>query len=379
MDSTMQDWIEKEIATARFGTTKAKTRAAKPRAAKPRTAKPRKTQAVNRRLKNRFQKVLDAMSHKPSWKFPAGCNGRAEVDAAYRFLDNEHVTFLTILKPHAEASLERIREQAVVLIPQDTTELDLTRPHEVMVGSGPLNDSDRMGFYNHVSLALTPEHLALGVVDAKVWARDPVAFEKDADQKRAERRAKEIEDKESIRWVEGYRAACEVAQAAPATHVVSLADSEGDVYEYLMDAQAVEGVRKASFIIRACQNRALVTSEEAQAPAAARLLREQLASTPALAERTLEIRGRHPKSKDDRKRKQPREPRTAQLDFRAARVRLRGPSRTGGKLPDLEVNLVLASERNPPPGVEPIEWILLTDLPIETVEDVLRIVDYYTC
>ena len=124
--------LKRRLATARFGTTKAKTRRAKPR-----TAKPRKTKAVNRRLKNRFQKVLDAMSRKPSLKFPAGCNGRAEVDAAYRFLDNEHVTFLSILKPHAEASLERIREQTVVLIPQDTTELDLTRPHEVMVGERP--------------------------------------------------------------------------------------------------------------------------------------------------------------------------------------------------------------------------------------------------
>lgn len=374
MDRAMQDWIEKEIATARFGTTKAKTRAAKPR-----TAKPRKTKAVNRRLTRRFQTVLDAMSRKPSLKFPAGCNGRAEVDAAYRFLDNEHVTFLSILRPHAEASLERIREQTVVLIPQDTTELDLTRPREVMVGAGPLNDSERLGFYDHVSLALTPEHLALGVVDAKVWARDPVEFEKDADQKRAERRDKEIEDKESIRWVEGYRAACQVAREASATHVVSLADSEGDVYEYLMDAQAVEGVRKASFIIRACQNRALVMPAETRAPEMARWLRERLAGTPVLAERTLEVRARYPKSKDGRKRRQPREPRTAVVDFRAARVTLRGPDRTGRKLPDLEVNVVLASERDPPPGVEPIEWILLTDLPIETVEDVLKIIDYYMC
>ena len=67
------------------------------------------------------------------------------------------------------------------------------------------------------------------------------------------------------------------------------------------------------------------------------------------------------------------------VDFRAARVTLRGPDRTGRKLPDLEVNVVLVSERDPPPGVEPIEWILLTDLPIETVEDVLKIIDYYMC
>jgi hypothetical protein len=59
---------------------------------------------------------------------------------------------------------------------------------------------------------------------------------------------------------------------------------------------------------------------------------------------------------------------------------LRGPTRTvGGKLPDTEVHVVLVSEPNPPPGAEPIEWLLLTDLPIDTVDDVLLIIDYYTC
>ena len=189
--------------------------------------------------------------------------------AAYRFVDNEHVTASSVLAPHHDATIERIREQTVVLIPQDTTELDVTRPHEVMVGSGPLNESSRVGFHDHVSLAMTPEHLVLGVVDAKIWARDPVEFEKDADQKRAERRAKSIEDKESVRWLEGYRAACQVAQEAPETHIVSLADSEGDIYEFILEGQAVEGDRKASFIIRACQNRALVATDENPFPESA--------------------------------------------------------------------------------------------------------------
>jgi hypothetical protein len=369
--STMQEWIDKETATATFGTVKAAKLKGK--------AKYRNSQSGNQRLKHRFKNVLDTMSQTPSLKFPAGCNGRAEVKAAYRFVNNEHVTFDSILNPHHDATIERIREQTVVLIPQDTTELDLTRPHEIMVGAGPLNDATRVGFYNHVSLAMTPERLVLGAVDAKVWARDFGEFAKDAEQKRAERKAKPIEDKESIRWVEGYRAACQVAQAASSTHIVSLADSEGDIYEYLMEAQAVEGVRKAWFIIRACQNRALATPDEATAPKSIHHLREQVESTPVLAQRTLEVRGREPQSKDDRKRKQPREARTAVVVIRAARLTLRGPSRPGGKLPDLEVNVVLVSELNPPPGVEPIEWILLTDLPINTVEDVLRIIDYYMC
>jgi Transposase Tn5 dimerisation domain/Transposase DNA-binding len=373
----MQAWIENETATAKFPTMKAAT--VKGRKAKTGKIKPRESKARNERLTERYQTVLDSMSHKPSLKFPAGCNGRAEVDAAYRFLANEHVTFHSLLTSHHDATVARIRAQTVVLIPQDTTELDVTRPQEIMAGAGPLNDSARLGFHDHVNLALTPEHLALGVVAAKIWARDPVEFQKDADQKRAARRNKLIQEKESIRWVEGYRAACDVAQKAPSTLIVSLADSEGDVYEYLLEAQPVEGVCKASFIIRACQNRALVAPAQASTLESTDHLREQLAGTPVLAQRTIDVRARRPKSKDDRKRKQPREARTAVVEVRAARVTLRGPYRPGGKLPDLEVNAVLVSELSPPPDVEPIEWLLLTDLPIDTVEDVLRVVDYYMC
>jgi hypothetical protein len=373
----MDDWIDTETATAKFGTMKASTAAA--HAAKPRKSKPRKSNSGNVKLKKRYKTILKSMSRKASLKFPAGCNGSAEVKAAYRFVDNEHITFISILDPHHEATIERIRQQTVVLIPQDTTELDVTRPHEVMVGSGPLNDTSRVGFHDHVSLALTPEHLPLGTVDAKVWARDPVEFEKDADQKRAERRAKSIEEKESVRWLEGYRAACRVAEEATETLIVSLADSEADIYELILEGQPVAGVRKASFIIRACQNRALVVPDDALSSESHRLLREQVASTPVLGHQTIEVRRRDPKSKDDRKRKQAREPRIAEVEIRAARVRFRGPSRPGGRLEDVECNAVLVTEPNPPPGVEPIEWLLLTDLPIDTIDDVLKIIEYYTC
>jgi hypothetical protein len=119
--------------------------------------------------------------------------------------------------------------------------------------------------------------------------------------------------------------------------------------------------------------------DENTSPASPKLLREQVARTPVLAQRTLEIRERDPKSKDGRKRKQPREARTAVVVVRAARVTLRGPSRRGGKLADVEVNAVLVIEPNPPPGVEPIEWLLLTDLPIATAEAALGVIEYYTC
>ena len=103
----MVDWIETETATAKFGTRKAaKGKASKGKAGK---FKARQTKACNARLKKRFQMVLESMINKPSLKFPAGCNGGAEVKAAYRFVANEHVTAESILAPHGDATIERIR------------------------------------------------------------------------------------------------------------------------------------------------------------------------------------------------------------------------------------------------------------------------------
>ena len=222
------------------------------------------------------------MSRKASLKFPAGCEGPAEVKAAYRFLDNEHVTFLSILSPHRDATIERIREQPVVLIPQDTTELDLTRPHEIMVGAGPLNDSARVGFHDHASLAMTPERLVLGVVHAKIWARIPSRSRRMPTKSAPSGVPSRSRTRRAFAGSRDIARVNQIAQEASGTHIVSLSDSEADIYELIVEGQAVEGVRKASFIIRACQNRALVAPDETPSPESHNHLREQVASTPVL-------------------------------------------------------------------------------------------------
>jgi hypothetical protein len=97
----MQDWVTRETATAAFG---------------------------DERLDERFARLLDCMSQHPSFRFTAACQGRAEIQAAYRFVDNDRVDEHKVLAPHRDATVQRIREQPVVLIPQDTTEIDVTRP-----------------------------------------------------------------------------------------------------------------------------------------------------------------------------------------------------------------------------------------------------------
>ena len=107
-------------------------------------------------------------------------------------------------------------------------------------------------------------------------------------------------------------------------------------------------------------------------------LRDQVLATPVLYEVELLIRGRKAKTAaEDRARRQNRETRQAKVEVRAASVTLRPPYRPDRKLPPVTVNVVLVREPNPPAGETPVEWILVTTLPIDTLEQVRTIVEYY--
>ena len=82
----------------------------------------------DQRLTKRLGKVVEELGSKPTMSVPAATHGRAEMEAAYRFFDNPKVSPEKILQPHIDATRERIRQCDLVLLVQDTTELDLTRP-----------------------------------------------------------------------------------------------------------------------------------------------------------------------------------------------------------------------------------------------------------
>jgi hypothetical protein len=130
------------------------------------------------------------------------------------------------LAPHQAATLQRIQAQPVVLVVQDTTELDLTT--HPPADAGCLNRSNRFGLYDHTCLTLTPQRICLGVVGQQQFDRAPESL-----GKTRERTHCLVESKDSRRWLVGYRKACELAAAGPKTQIVSVADSEGDLYDIL--------------------------------------------------------------------------------------------------------------------------------------------------
>ena len=107
-------------------------------------------------------------------------------------------------------------------------------------------------------------------------------------------------------------------------------------------------------------------------------LREEVLAAPVLYQQQIKIRGREAKvSCEDRSRRQPRESRDAIVEVRAAHVTLRAPRRKTGQLRNVRVSVVMVTEVNPPDDDIPVEWILLTSLPIDTIDQVRLVVQYY--
>jgi len=330
----------------------------------------------DKRLNKRLAEILSQLACHPTASIPAACGGYAEMMAAYRFFNNDKVTLENVLASHIEATRLRMAEQPVVVLTNDTTEIDLTKPEQLVAGAGPLDDGPRRGFFLHPLIGFTPDGTPLGTVDATVWTRED-APPPDKSEREAKRKHTPIEEKESQRWIDSLRQANAEARRAPDTRFIYAADSEADIFELLAEAQSEDS--QADWIVRACHNRALVADENIDADEdQANHLRERVLSEKVLFTHSIHVRGRQAKvSCEKRGRRQPRKSRTTEVEVRAARVTLRPPWRHDRKLSEVTVNVVLVTEIDPPADDVPVEWMLLTSLPIDTPDEVREVIQYY--
>jgi|LSQX01.3.fsa_nt_gb hypothetical protein len=323
----------------------------------------------DKRLNERLRTVLRQLGKHPAASIPVACGGHAEMTAAYRMLDNDKVSFENVLEPHrCNSTRDRIAAQKIVLLVQDTTEIDLTRPENHVQGTGPLAKSSRQGLFLHLLHAFTPDGTPLGTAHAKTWVREP-GPPICANRSRAQSIAIPIEKKESFRWLETQRIANQQASICPDTHLISITDSESDIYELLAEPVQID------WIVRACHDRTLVPDDETASP---RTIRAYLLTQPVLYNSTISIRGRKAKvACETRARRQPRCSRQASVEVRSAPLSLRPPWRPDRKLPEITINAVFVREVDPPANDEPVEWLLLTSLPIADEDQVCTVVEYY--
>ncbi len=305
------------------------------------------------RLNQRAQQLLSKLGDNPTASIPTACNSWPETKAAYRFLDNDKVTSDKLIDPHKECTLERVSEEPVVLCIEDTSEIDYTKKTDI-VGLGPLNYETRQGFYLHPMVAVTPDRVCHGVLNYSTVIREPDSLGQDKGQR-------PIEEKESIRWLNGYRDVCKLSGERPETAWVYTADREADIYEIYAEQSSLNrnGEASADFLIRSQHDRLLAEGGK---------LWNKLESAPVLGEISFDMPGT-----------EKRTGREIEQTIQVVRITLKAPHRPEGKLPDVEVTAILAKEKRTPKGEDPIVWLLLTNRPVETFEQAIEILQWYLC
>jgi hypothetical protein len=280
-----------------------------------------------------------------------------QAKAAYRLLDCQDVTHQSVLGGHFEVVRRQLQEPGVYLLIEDSTTAGFPGLTQAK-GLGPIGKSSTRGLWLHSNLALRWDELSdscdiLGLLGQQAWARPPqrpggrpksTGKGKESNSARQKRK-----DRESKRW------AAALAYLSPHNDFIQyiyVADRESDIYEVIQDCQS----HHVAMVIRASHPRALA-GEFAGVD-----LMSAVAGAAVLGTMDAEIS---------------RENRTAQVELRSVSVELRGPPRPGGRLPNLTINVVQAVEINPPEGCEPVSWILLTTLAVQTLEQCRRVVNIY--
>jgi hypothetical protein len=305
----------------------------------------------DQRLNRRARRILATLGDKPTVSIPAACGGWGETRAAYRLFDHPQVTAERVLAPHIACTEARLRAHPRVLCIQDTTELDDTAK-KAIADLGPLNDESRRGLYLHPTLAVTPERVPLGLLDLHRWARAPGSLGQEKDAERA------LEDKESVRWVDGFARVNDLAEQLTDTRLTYIADREGDLYDLFVEAPCPE--HGADWLVRVQHRERLLAD--------GRKLRAVLDAAPVLTEITFE----RPAAKG-------RPARTVHQQIKVVRVTLKAPARPDRTLPEVTVTALLATEPRPPADEAPLHWLLLTNLPVETPEQAIEKLSWYLC
>lgn len=306
----------------------------------------------DKRLEKRLMRILSDLTHHSDESIPAACQGWAETKGVYRFCDNPRVDMEDILSGHKSATIERISQQPMVLIAQDTTFLNFAK--EEAAGVGTLKRTQSENYLLHPSVAFTPMRDNLGVLGGKFWQRP--------EEKVAHLRTqKPIEEKESYRWLESYELACKVQRQCPDTLILSVADREGDIHERFQLMQSKPAKERADILVRAkCNRRTQADTDDDEHS----YLWDELVSAQCAGQ--IEVKTPRSGNKPSR---------LAQLDVSYKEVEFCG--KQGKHIQAVFMYAVYAKETNPPEGEEAIEWMLLTSIPVESLGVAHAVIGWY--
>jgi hypothetical protein len=305
------------------------------------------------RLNKRLIKIVENLAAQPQASITQASSSWAQTKATYAFWRSERIEATAIIEAHQTSATARAKQHEMILAIQDTTDLNFThhKSKTPAQGFGAISAQDYLlGLKVHSVFGVTTQGVPLGVLHQQVWSRDPKQT-----GKAKKRRTRPLKDKESKRWLTSL-VATELAMPETTT-VVTVADCEADIYELL----ALERAANSHLLIRATHNRRV--DHESQ------YLQQAIAGCDPCGQLLVEI-----PAKDERPA------RIATLTVRFARLIVEPPRhhRQRSQRQPIAINVVWANEENPPAGVQPISWLLLTTLTVDCFEEAVRCVRWYS-
>ena len=306
----------------------------------------------HRVLDRRFSQMLQGRWARPESSFYSSFEGKAGGKAAYTFIENPRaeLQFSNLLAPHFQNTRRRMAAESVVFLAQDTTPLSYNSLEQT-TGLGPIGDERHpgRGLLLHSLQAFRLDGIPLGAAWAQFWARQAVSDT-------AHRNEQSIDQKESVRWVNAFQIAAQIARQMPQTVLLTCGDRENDMID--MYDRSTVAPSNLFYLVRAQHDRVLDSGEK---------LWDHLAAQPCGGAMIVNI----PRNKN-------RPARTATLELRWSPIQIK-PPRVGCKNSwgALDLWVLQAKEIDPPQGVEALEWTLLTNWKIDSLKTACRLVRWY--
>lgn len=263
----------------------------------------------------------------------------------WRFLGNRRVTLERLIAGWSERTGEAAAGRHVLAI-QDTSEIKFATTAQDRRGLGKVKKGNSHGALLHAMIGVDADNgIMLGLIGGQIWTRQG-----DVATPHAKRT---VADKESARWIDTAERARQTLAGAATITVV--ADRESDFY---VNWSRTPGAN-IHLLTRLMHDHAVVGGGT---------VRQALAPLPIAEQTIIALRQRAD-----------RQPRDAEVELRFAAMTLKRPRNTVEKgLPEgVDVHVVEILEPEPPQGVEPVHWIVLTTHAVHSAQDAWRVVGWY--
>jgi hypothetical protein len=305
------------------------------------------------RRTKRLVTVAQRIVEHPAGSFPAQMPDWAELKAAYRLFDADDVTFHAVAQPHWQQT--RTAASGKTLVVCDTTELNFGSARE---GLGRTGNGAGHGFLLHNALMVDGETRSVLGVAAQTLHYRP--HRKHKKKKQNSSQALNRSNRESRVW---WDVIDEIGPSADDTQHVYVCDRGADNFEVFCHLVQAD----SDWIVRAKKqkrNLLLPDGEKISLP-------DMLDRMTMLGTYELTLRSR------------PGQPsRVAQLEVSSMSVRMPVPHHKSPWVrafnPEpIEMNLVRVREVDAPADGEPIEWLLWTSLPADSLDAAWVVIEDY--